>query len=129
MSALNNFYFIFEGGGALGEIMESGGGKFLVLRLLRQGAYFREWVHLSAGPQFRFVLSLSCARGFPEQDRLLAVSFQTFLHEHGYETEILEVSGTRLLQRPQHHPYKESKQPRATIEVIDLHQTDRRFRT
>src|SRR5262249_18836767 len=115
----------FDGGS---EVMgEQAEGRFFVLRLIGRGSYFREWVRFTTGPKFQFVSSLSCARAFPARDKLLADSFQHFLAESGYVTEVCEVEGTKLLKRFSPQPRKTLCRP--VIEIIDLKKEDRHFRT
>lgn len=89
MSALNVVEFI-DAGGFMPE------SKCFVLQTANK-SYFREWLRLKAGPEFRFVGHLSCARAF--LDKQLAESFQKFLHEHGHKTSIFEVEHNRLIRQ------------------------------
>jgi hypothetical protein len=72
--------------------------KVFVLRDQR-GLWFREWMWNRVQRNLadvRFVAHLACARGFLSKQ--LCESFQCFLRERGFPTQIVEVDSNRLIR-------------------------------
>src|SRR6266487_1028552 len=82
----------------LGAVVTDKQEKVYVLRSDR-GLYFREWMWNRVQRNLadvRFVAHLACARGFLSKQ--LCESFQCFLRERGFPTQLVEVDANRLIR-------------------------------
>lgn len=130
MSVLNEIRLFHESEGSTGEGHASLGGKFLVLRDEKLDRYFREWLRLGTQTKFLWVKSLSCARGIPLNDRLLAESFQKFILDRAHiETVLYIVEKNRLLNQFHPAPRQPIRQAKPQIAVVDLKKKLRDYRT